>query len=57
MKSKIVRVYIAGPYSKGDVLENVRKAVLMGTELFKMGYAPYVPHLTHFWGFSYPNAL
>jgi len=56
MKDKVIRVYIAGPYTKGDMLENVRKAILMGTELFKMGFAPYVPHLTHFWGFLTPMA-
>jgi hypothetical protein len=43
-----MRVYIAGPYTKGDVAVNVRTAMLAGLTLLKAGHAPYVPHLTHF---------
>jgi len=43
------RVYIAGPLSgSGDRLENVQRAIDAGLELVKLGYAPLVPHLTHF---------
>lgn len=44
-----MRVYIAGPYTKGDVVENVRNAVLAGDEVFEAGYFPYIPHLSHLW--------
>lgn len=44
-----MRVYVAGPYTKGDVVVNVRNAVLAGDELFEAGHTPYVPHLTHLW--------
>lgn len=42
-------VYIAGPYSKGDVVINVRNAVLAADLLLKSGFVPYVPHLSHLW--------
>lgn len=49
------RVYIAGPYTHGDVAVNVRNAIEMADELVKSGYAPYVPHLTHFWHLTFPG--
>lgn len=42
------RIYIAGPYSKGDVAVNVKRAMDAANELIERGYAPYCPHLTHF---------
>ena len=44
-----MRVYIAGPYTKGDVVVNVRNAVLAADRIFDAGHLPYVPHLTHLW--------
>ncbi len=44
-----MRVYVAGPYTKGDVSLNVKEAVRVSDELLGLGYAPYCPHLTHFW--------
>jgi hypothetical protein len=41
-------VYVAGPISVGDVEANVRRAVSVGLELFRAGYAPFIPHLSHF---------
>jgi hypothetical protein len=43
------RVYVAGPYSKGDVAENVHKAFKAANDLADLGFAPFVPHFTHFW--------
>jgi len=43
------RAYVAGPYTKGDVALNVKEAVRASDRLLKLGYAPYCPHLTHFW--------
>ena len=50
-----MRVYVAGPYSRGDVAENVRLAVLVADDLLDAGHAPYVPHLTHFWHLLKPR--
>lgn len=48
-------MYVAGPYSKGDVAVNVREAVRVGNELWNAGFAPFVPHLTHFWHMLFPH--
>ena len=45
MKAKI---YIAGPYSKGDPEKNVHEAIRVSNMLADLGFAPYVPHLTHY---------
>ena len=49
------RVYIAGPYTKGDVAVNVRNAVLAGQKILEAGHSPYIPHLCHFWHFLIPG--
>ncbi len=50
-----MRIYIAGPYSKGDTALNVRNAILAGDKLLEMGHIPFVPHLTHFWHYISPK--
>lgn len=49
------RVYIAGPYTHGDVMVNIRAAVQAAERVFAWGGAPYVPHLTGFWHFISPH--
>lgn len=44
----VLRVYIAGPYTAGDVAMNVRQAVLAGLEIHRAGHVPFIPHLFHF---------
>jgi hypothetical protein len=44
-----MKVYIAGPYTNGDVAINVRNAILAGQQVFEAGHYPFIPHLTHFW--------
>jgi hypothetical protein len=39
-----LRVYVAGPISKGDVFENVTNGIRWGKRMVKDGLAPYVPH-------------
>lgn len=43
-----VRVYVAGPYTRGDAAQNVAAAMRAGDELMDGGFYPLVPHLTHF---------
>lgn len=50
-----MKVYIAGPYTKGDVALNVRAAIEAGNELLDAGHQPFVPHLTHFWHMLFPQ--
>lgn len=49
------RIYIAGPYTKGDIAVNVHNALKAANELADLGFAPYVPHLTHFWHLTFPR--
>jgi hypothetical protein len=49
MQSKPL-VYIAGPYSSGDPVQNTHTAVRCATNLLRDGrVTPFVPHLTLFW--------
>ena len=50
-----MKIYIAGPYSKGDVEKNGEKALRLADYLANLGLTPYVPHLTHFWHLLYPR--
>jgi hypothetical protein len=45
---KIKKIFIAGPYSNGDVAQNVKLAMDTANQLIDLGVAPYCPHLTHF---------
>ncbi|MCF8224250.1 MAG: DUF4406 domain-containing protein [Bacteroidales bacterium] len=42
------RIFISGPYTKGDIALNVKRAMDLANELINLGFAPYFPHLTHF---------
>lgn len=44
-----IRVYVAGPYTQGNTVENTRAAVTAAERLWKLGYAPFVPHLSMLW--------
>ena len=48
-------VYVAGPYTRGDPVENTRKAIEVGDKLVRWGFIPFVPHLTLFWHFAFPH--
>lgn len=47
--SQRLRVYVAGPYTKPDPDTNTDKAIAVANHLLDAGFAPFVPHLTHFW--------
>jgi len=50
-----MRIYIAGPYTKGDAAINVRNAVWAGNYVAHLGHVPFIPHLTHFWHMMIPH--
>lgn len=52
-----MKVYIAGPYTKGDVGQNVKTAIDCADELCKLGYTPFIPHLAHFWHLISPKPV
>ncbi len=51
----IARIYVAGPYTNGDVAVNVRNAYEAANRLANLGFAPFVPHATHFWHMLFPR--
>ena len=45
------RIYIAGPYTAVNarlVRQNVDEAIEIGCELIRKGWAPFIPHLSHY---------
>lgn len=54
-KTRRKRIYVAGPYSKGDSVVNTRRAISVGSLLLERGFAPFVPHLMMFWHLCEPQ--
>lgn len=52
---KPIRVYVAGPLTQGNREENVRTALDAASRLLDAGFAPYVPHLSHYWDAQTPR--
>ncbi len=44
----MIKVYIASPYTNGDVGLNVNRQINCANTLIGLGYAPYVPLLSHY---------
>lgn len=53
---KKLKVYIAGPYTKGDIGLNVKNAMSIAEGCFKRGFVPFIPHLAHFQHIAYPRS-
>jgi len=48
-------VYVSGPYTKGDTAINTKTAIDVCDKLLELGFAPFCPHLTHFWHIIHPH--
>jgi hypothetical protein len=48
-------IYIACPYTLGDVAVNVHNAIETANQLADAGFIPYVPIWTHFWHLVTPR--
>jgi len=48
-------VYIAGPYTRPDPVENTHRMIRIADALLDLGVVPVVPHLTMFWHFLRPR--
>lgn len=46
---RAVRVYVAGPITKGDRKQNIHNAIDAADRLLVAGHIPFVPHLCHWW--------
>jgi len=44
----MIAVYIASPYSKGVLLDNVNRSFDVALELIDLGFAPYPPLYSHY---------
>lgn len=51
----MIKVYIASPYTIGDVAQNVHKQMETANELMNRGFAPFVPLYTHFQHMMFPR--
>ncbi len=51
----MIKVYLAAPYTKDDVAINVHNVIEVADQLLDKGFAPFVPHLTHFWHLIKPR--
>jgi hypothetical protein len=51
----MIKVYIASPYTIGDVAVNVKRQMDCADELMTLGYAPFIPLLTHFQHIAHPR--
>jgi hypothetical protein len=52
---KMVKVYIASPYTKGDIAVNVKIQMDTANELMNAGICSYVPLLNHFLHMAHPR--
>ena len=52
----MMRVYIASPYTLGDVAVNVKRQIDAFNELMNKGYQPFAPLLAHFIHLVHPKS-
>jgi hypothetical protein len=53
--SKMIKVYIASAYTKGDVAINVKAQMDAANILIEHGYVPFVPLYSHFQHMAHPQ--
>ncbi len=51
----MIVVYIASPYTVGDISKNVRAQIDMADKLALLGYIPRWPTASHFWHVVHPH--
>ena len=49
------KIYIASPYTKGDVAVNVKAQIDCADKLMDLGFAPFVPLYSHFQHMAHPR--
>ena len=48
-------VYLATPYTLGDVGQNINNAIKLAEQVVEAGHTPYIPVWTHFWHIASPH--
>jgi len=51
----MIKVYIASPYTKGDIAVNVKRQLDAADKLIELGYAPFAPLYSHFQHMAHPR--
>ena len=51
----MIKVYLASPYTKGDVAVNVKVQIDMVDELMNLGFVPFCPLYSHFQHMVHPR--
>ena len=51
----MIKVYIASPYTLGDVAVNVKRQIDAADELMNLGFAPLAPLYSHFQHIVHPR--
>ena len=51
----MTKVYIASPYTLGDIAVNVKMQLDFANKLIEMGFAPFVPLYSHFQHMAHPQ--
>lgn len=51
----MIKVYIASPYTLGDVAVNVKRQIDAVDELMNKGFAPFAPLYSHFQHMAHPR--
>ena len=51
----MIKIYIASPYTLGDVAVNVKLQIDIADDLMNNGFAPFVPLYSHFQHMAHPR--
>lgn len=51
----MIKVYLASPYTLGDVAVNIKTQMDVANELISLGFAPFVPLYSHFQHMAHPR--
>ena len=51
----MIKVYIASPYTKGDVAQNVKLQLDTYDQLMNLGFCPFAPLYSHFQHMAHPR--
>ena len=54
---KKLMVYIAGPYSHPDPVENTHRAIKVAEDLIARGFLPIIPHQSMLWQLVSPHPI
>jgi len=54
-KNDMIKVYVASPYTLGDVAVNVKRQIDAVDELMNKGFAPFAPLYSHFQHMIHPR--